>query len=94
VKLVYKPFGLIASVLAGLVAGAVFKRIWSAVADEEEAPNAKDQDRTWHEVVTAAAIEGAVFGAVKALVDRAGASGFARVTGVWPGDTESKRPDA
>lgn len=35
-------------------------------------------------------MRGAVFGAVKAVTDRAGANGFARATGVWPGDTESK----
>ena len=31
------------------------------------------------------AIQGAVFGAVKAVIDRAGATAFAWVTGVWPG---------
>ena len=40
--------------------------------------------------MAAAAIEGAVFGLVKAAVDRGGATGFARLTGVWPGDTETK----
>jgi uncharacterized protein DUF4235 len=89
-KLIYKPFGLLASVVGGLLAGAIFKRLWAAVADEEEAPNAKARDRTWREVVTAAAIQGAVFGGVKALIDRAGASGYERMTGVWPGDTATK----
>jgi hypothetical protein len=41
-------------------------------------------------VVTAAIIQGAVFGAVKALIDRAGATGFERLTGVWPGKTNTK----
>jgi hypothetical protein len=90
-KLLYKPFGLLASVLGGLLAGAVFKRIWRGVANEDEAPKAKDQDRTWHEVLAAAAIQGALFAGVKALIDRAGASGFAKVTGVWPGRTETKQ---
>jgi hypothetical protein len=35
--------------------------------------------------VLAAAAEGAVFGGVKALIDRAGATGFAWLTGAWPG---------
>lgn len=84
-RLVYKPFGLLVSVLGGLVAGAVFKRVWSAVAHESEAPKATDEDRSWREVVAAAAAQGAVFGGVKAVIDRAGASGFARLTGAWPG---------
>jgi hypothetical protein len=75
------------SVLGGLVAGALFKRLWRGVADERDAPDAKDRDRTWREVLTAAAMQGAVFGGVKALIDRAGATGYARLTGVWPGKT-------
>jgi hypothetical protein len=87
-KLVYKPFGLVVGVLGGLAAGAAFKRIWRVVAHEDDAPDAKDLERGWGEVVAAAALQGAVFGAVKAAVDRAGATGFAHATGVWPGRTE------
>jgi hypothetical protein len=84
-KLLYKPFGLVFSVLGGIVAGAVFKRIWRAVAHEEDSPSATDRQKSWREVVLAAAAQGAVFGGVKAAIDRAGATGFARVTGIWPG---------
>ncbi len=90
-KLLYKPFGLIASVLGGVLAGALFKRVWRAVADDREAPSAKDRDRTWREVIAAATIQGAVLGGVKALIDRTGATGFARLTGVWPGKTKAKQ---
>ena len=81
---VYKPFGLVVSVLGGLLAGALFKRLWRAVMHEDETPEATDPDRGWAEIATAAAIEGAVFGGVRAIVDRAGAAGFARATGAWP----------
>ena len=84
-KVLYKPFGLLFSVLGGIVAGAIFKRIWGAAGNEEEAPKATDATKGWGEVVIAAAAEGAVFGSVKALIDRAGATGFAHVTGSWPG---------
>jgi hypothetical protein len=86
-KAVYKPFGLIVSVLGGLLASALFTRVWRAIADEDESPHAKDRDRGWYEVLLAAVIQGALFGGVKALVDRAGATGFARATGTWPGKT-------
>ena len=86
-RLLYKPFGLIFSVLGGIVAGAIFRRVWRAAADEEEAPKATDKRKGWGEIVAAAAAEGAVFGGVKAVIDRAGASGFARLTGAWPGNT-------
>lgn len=89
-KFLYKPFGVLVSVLGGLLAGALFKRTWRAIAGEDDSPNATDRQRGWGEIVTAAALEGALFGAVKAAVDRAGASGFARVTGTWPGEDEPK----
>jgi Protein of unknown function (DUF4235) len=88
-RVLYKPIGLFVSVLGGLVAGAVFKRIWRVAADESEAPKATDERRSWREVTAAAAAQGAVYGAVKALIDRAGATGFARLTGSWPGSRET-----
>ena len=87
-RILYKPVGLVVSVLGGVIAGALFKRVWKAVADEDEAPEATDARRGWAEVVAAAAAQGAVFGGVKAAIDRAGATGFAHVTGAWPGDTK------
>ena len=87
-KAIYQPIGLLISVLGGVLAGALFKRMWRLVTHEDDAPDAKDRERTWREIATAAAIQGAIFGTVKAVVDRAGAKGFERATGVWPGNTE------
>jgi len=87
-KLLYKPIGMVAGVGAGLIAGAIFKRVWQVVAHEQDAPDAKDKQRSWSEVVAAATVQGAIFAGVKAVVDRAGAEGFERLTGVWPGNTE------
>ena len=42
-------------------------------------------------MVAAATVQGAIFAGVKAVVDRAGAEGFAQLTGVWPGNTEPVR---
>jgi hypothetical protein len=84
-RILYKPLGLFFSVLGALVAGAIFKRVWKAVAREEDAPNATDADKGWGEILAAATVQGAVFGGVKAAVDRAGATGFAHLTGAWPG---------
>ncbi len=38
----------------------------------------------WGEVLTAAALQGAIFAVVKAAVDRGGAAGVRRLTGEWP----------
>jgi hypothetical protein len=85
-KLLYKPLGILFSVLGGILAGTAFKQIWKRVSDEEEAPRALESEYSWREVLPAAAAQGAVFGLVKAAVDRGGAQGFKKLTGVWPGD--------
>ena len=85
-KLLYKPLGLLFSVLGGLLASFAFSRIWKMVAGESEAPSATDRHRSWGDVLAGAALQGATFGLVKAAVDRGGAIGFSRATGAWPGD--------
>ncbi len=93
-KLLYKPFGLVVSVLGGLAATALFKRLWQVVGREGDAPDAKDRERGWGEVLLASALQGAIFGGVKAAVDRAGAAGYERATGVWPGNTKPPEQSA
>ena len=46
---------------------------------------ATDERRGWGEIIAAATVQGAVFGGVKAAIDRAGATGFSKATGAWPG---------
>ncbi|MEV6909200.1 DUF4235 domain-containing protein [Amycolatopsis sp. NPDC051071] len=92
-KLLYKPLGLLISVLGGLAAGAVFSQVWKLLTGEDDAPEATDQDRGWREILTAAAVQGAVFGLVKAALDRGGAAGFRKITGTWPGDRSGKSDD-
>jgi hypothetical protein len=85
-KLAYRPIGLIGGILAGTLSGIVFKQIWKQVADEEDAPTALQSEYSMREVVLAAAIQGALFAATKAAIDRVGARGFKHLTGAWPGD--------
>ena len=85
-KLAYRPIGLVSGLIAGSLSGIVFKQIWKVVAQEEEAPSALQSEYRMREVVLAAAIQGAIFAATKAAVDRAGATGFKQLTGAWPGD--------
>jgi len=85
-KIAYRPIGLISGLVAGSLSGIVFKQVWKLVAQEEEAPSALQSEYRMREVVLAAAIQGAIFAATKATVDRAGARGFKQLTGAWPGD--------
>ncbi|MET9002459.1 MULTISPECIES: DUF4235 domain-containing protein [Amycolatopsis] len=85
-KALYKPLSWVVGALGGILAGQVFKQVWSRVAGEDDAPDATDRDYTWRQVVVAAAVQGAIFGAVKAATERAGAVGYRKATGDWPGD--------
>ncbi len=87
-KLLYKPFGTIMSVLGGLVASVIFKRLWKLMSHQDVAPTATQEGRSWREVLAAAALRGAIFGLVTAAIDRGGAVGFTRATGAWPGKKE------
>jgi hypothetical protein len=83
-KIAYKPVGMLLGAGAGIVSGLVFKQIWKRIGHDDDAPNATDEDRSWGEVLAAAALQGAIFALVKAAVDRGGATGVRKVTGEWP----------
>jgi hypothetical protein len=85
-KLAYRPIGLMGGILAGTLSGIVFKQIWKQVADEDDAPSALQSEYSMREVVIAAALQGAIFAATKAAIERVGARGFKELTGAWPGD--------
>ena len=70
-KLVAKPVTIVTSMLAGMLAGVIFKQVWKLAAGQDDAPDASDPDYGWTEILAAAALEGAIFGAVKAAVQRA-----------------------
>jgi hypothetical protein len=83
-KVAYKPVGILLGIAAGAVAGVIFKQVWRLASGDDDAPNATDEDRGWTEIVAAAALQGAIFAVVKALVDRGGATGVRKITGTWP----------
>lgn len=89
-KLLYKPFGLLMGIISGLLARRLFTVLWGAI-DDEEPPEPTTERASWPRVVGAAAVQGATFAATRAVVDRAGAKGFAHLFGVWPGEREPDR---
>jgi hypothetical protein len=80
-KLLYRLMSLGLSVVSGLIAGAIFKGLWKLIAREEDAPDASDPQRSWKEVLPAAALQGAVFATVKAAVERGTVLGGRKLTG-------------
>jgi hypothetical protein len=89
-KLLYKPFGLLAGIVGGLLARRLFTVVWGAI-DDEEPPEPTTERASWPRVVGAAAIQGATFSAVRAAVDRGGARAFQHLFGIWPGERDPDR---
>lgn len=88
-KLLYKPFGLVAGIVGGRLAKRVFDALWSRFGGESPPPKATTERASLSRVVGAAALQGATFAATRAAVDRAGARTFEHLFGVWPGERES-----
>ncbi|KRV48048.1 hypothetical protein AQ490_27390 [Wenjunlia vitaminophila] len=83
-KVLYKPVGVGLGALGGALAGVAFNQVWKWVGSEEQAPEPTDERSAWREVLLAAALHGAIFAVVRAAVQRGGATGVRRLTGVWP----------
>src|SRR3954462_336888 len=92
-KLVYKPFGIVFGILAGLISKKIFDVVWG-IFDKEEAPKPTTQEADWPKVLGAAAVQGVTFKVTRAAVDRAGAKGFYPLTGAWPGEKHQEASQA
>jgi hypothetical protein len=85
-KVAYKPVGLLSGMIGGAIASIVFRQLWKRISNEDEAPDALEHEYSWRQVILAAALQGAVFAVVRAVISRGGAEAFRKITGTWPGD--------
>ena len=84
-KTACKPLGLTVGALSGMPAGTAFEQVWKRLGHDEDTPNATDEHRTRPAVLSATALQGAIFAGVKAAVGRGGGTATRRLTGTWPG---------
>lgn len=92
-KILYKPFAIIASAIAARIGRSVFKTIWAKI-DSAAPPEPTTEQASLPKVVGAAALEAATMAGVGAAVDRASARTFEHLTGFWPGKREQEPADA
>jgi Protein of unknown function (DUF4235) len=88
-KILYKPFAIIASIISARLGRNLFRRLWSTI-DEGEPPGATAAEATLPKVIGAAALEAATMAVVAAAVSRGTARAFHYLTGYWPEDKKDK----
>jgi Protein of unknown function (DUF4235) len=91
VKLLFIPFSIVSGLFAGFLGKKIFEQAWGVI-DDEEPPQPEHRYVTFRKVLLAAALEGAIFKAVRAATDHQARRAFAGVTGSWPGE-EAPEPE-
>jgi len=85
VKALFLPVSLLAGLLAGLVSKRLFALLWSVV-DGREPPDPKERVEAHRKLVAALVLEGALGSLLRGGLDHASRPGLARLTGSWPGE--------
>ncbi len=91
-RLLYKPFALLAGLIAKRLGRSLFKRVWAKI-DDKPPPPPTAPGSTPSKVIGAAALEAATMAATRAAVDHAGARSFHYLVGVWPEDKPKPEND-
>ena len=89
---IYKPFGFILGIVAGLIGRRLFDYTWTKI-DDAEPPKGITEQAAWPKILTAAALQGVIFQTTRVIVDRYGAMGWRYLTGFWPGPRRVKLDD-
>jgi predicted DNA-binding transcriptional regulator YafY len=88
-RILYKPFAIVASLIGARLGRTAFKKLWTRI-DAADPPEPTTAEATFPKVVAAAALEAATLAGVAAAVDRASARAFHYLTGIWPGKKQQE----
>ena len=86
-KLLFIPFSVLGGILAGVIGKKTFELIWGAF-DDEDAPEPKHREISLVKLILALLVQGAIFRAVRGLVDHGSRHAFQKMTGAWPGEEQ------
>lgn len=86
-KVVFMPISIVLGLIAGSIGKKIFTVVWGLI-DDEEAPQAKHRDVPQVKLVLALVVQGAIFKLVRGLADHQLRRAFAKTTGSWPGEVD------
>jgi hypothetical protein len=89
-KALFIPVSVVVGLIAGKISRMILDQVWG-LFDEEEPPDAKHRDIVWFKLLIAAAIQGAIFRAMKEASDHYTRRAVLRTTGTWPGEKEPEK---
>lgn len=84
-KALFLPLSVLAGILAGLISKKLFALVWRLI-DDGDAPDPKHRVEDHGKLAASLVLQGAITNAVRGGVDHASRHGFARLTGAWPGE--------
>jgi hypothetical protein len=82
-KLLYKPFSIIAGLIAARIGRSAFRALWARI-DDEPPPAPGTGQASLGKVVGAEALQAGVMAGVAAGINRVFASSFHHLVGAWP----------
>jgi Protein of unknown function (DUF4235) len=82
-RLLYKPFGIIAAIISARIGRKAFRSVWERI-DDAPPPKAGTGQGPVAKVVAGRALEAGVMAGSAAAVDRLFAHGFHYFIGLWP----------
>lgn len=91
-KILYKPFAIVAGLIAAKLGRSAFKTMWAKI-DSGDPPNPRAAEASMGKVVGAAALEAATMAGVAAATERASARIFHYLTGFWPAKKKNQPDD-
>jgi Protein of unknown function (DUF4235) len=83
-RILFTPFSIAGSLVAGLIARKLFDGVWRLI-DDEEPPEPGEEREPMVRILLATVLQASVFAATRALFDRQARRAFRGMTGSWPG---------
>ena len=83
-KLLYKPFNLVAALVGHRAGRMTFQAVWSRLGEEEKPPSPRAGRVGLASLAGSAALEAATTAAVTAVIEQLTARAFHHLFGAWP----------